>query len=270
MNLPENQYNIYQASHVENTYASGIDSVGKKEKDVETFNFPKYREVILSVGGKNIFSELTNSQNIHLVLDEETSLEIKTSYKNIIEVKGSNLFSLLSNSFTIGGTKGVIPSGQFALQGTQIWESTDVISFSLELKLYMTTSGYNDVLRPSLELAKWAVPSKKQSKNKILGNSLIPPGPNLADILQQLGVEVNSEKSFLGISLSDSKGVLNVQIGKHLQIDNVVITSVVPTYSAALDEDYAPVKCSLAVSFQTLEVATTDMIEGILQKFNAK
>lgn len=219
------------------------------------------REVILKAGSSNIFNLLNvpEPNKIRLFYDEETALNFKSEYENLVELGGTKFLNIAS-----AATGGFIPSGQFASQGFQIWKSTDVVEFSLTVTLHMQDSGLNQVVIPSLALSKLCVPSKKDSGNKTFGQALIPPGPDLQVLLSTIGIEVGEgDKTSYNVE-GVVRDPLSVTIGKFLTVDNVIITKVEPTFSDVLDEDYMPVSASISIDFRTIEVANTDMINKMI------
>jgi len=233
-------------------------------------NIPESRKVVFMLGKTNLFEELKkNTPKLKKVPDliytDETTIQVSSQYGNLINIKGSNLLTLLS-----GATNGVIPSAQFGLQGLQVWESTEPLEFSLSVELHMKNSGTDDVLIPALALSKVALPSYKGGDSK-KGMMLIPPGPDLKDVLSLVGASIGVDALFSGgrekKEAKDGGGMLSVKIGKFITIPNVLITKAEPTFSKLLDEDGAPVSCKIQLSFKTMEVATTYMIEQLINSF---
>lgn len=236
---------------------------------------PDHKKVKFKQNGADLF------QGVDFIYDDDLSLSISSTYDDLLpSTKGSNLLTLASGSLQFGG-KTDIPSGQFALQGFQIWKSTEPLEFNLNLHLYMKESGITDVVVPSLRLSKYSVPSKSE-KSIIPGiGGLIPPGPTINDILSLANVNSSDQTTIKGIlnaiGLSnrvDDKGrpisgLLDVEIGSFYMFRNCVLTKVVPTYSEAKDEDLAPISCDLSVDFRTAEVVTTEMIDTWIPSIGA-
>lgn len=236
---------------------------------------PDHKKVKFTQNATNLFPD------VDFIYEDDLSLDVSSSYDDLLpSSKGSNLLTLASGSLQFGG-KVDVPSGQFALQGFQIWKSTEPLSFSLDLHLYMKTSGVKDVVVPSLRLMKYAVPSKSD-KSIIPGiGGLIPPGPTINDILSLANIDSQSQTTIRNIlnalglsSRTDSQGLpvsglINVEVGSFYSFRNCVITKVVPNFSEAKDEDLAPIACSLAVDFRTVEVVTTEMIDTWIPSIGA-
>ena len=235
---------------------------------IDSFFIPEGREVKILLGTSNVFEELMKSSNgkltriPKLVYTDSTALSISSTYKNLVEAQGSTLLTLLS-----GATNGMIPSGQFALQGLQIWESTDVMEFSLTVSLYMVDDAKQDVVIPAISLSKICVPTYARNKEGSQGWGLIPPGPNIVTILNLVGADAVASKfsSEDNRNMANTGSLLSVQIGNYLRIDRVVMTKVEPTFSEILDENYIPTSCTLDITFRTVEVVTTDMLQQFIE-----
>ncbi|MGD9678178.1 MAG: hypothetical protein AB7V16_07415 [Vulcanibacillus sp.] len=236
---------------------------------IDIRNIPKERKIVLKLNEKDLFEELKKdipqlATPVDLIFTDEVTLQLTSKYGNLIQVKGSNLLTLLS-----GATNGIVPSGQFGIQGLQIWEETDPIEFTLSVELHMKTSGFSDVVVPALALSKICLPSYKSGDSK-KGISLIPPGPDLRTVLNLVGSSIGVTELFGSgkekKSEAEGGGLLTIEIGKYLTIPNVVVTKVEPTFSNILDEDYKPVSCKLSITFRTVEVATTYMISQMIKQ----
>lgn len=219
------------------------------------------REIVLKLGATNVFNalKLKDASKIHLMYDEGTSLAFSSEYENLVELGGNKFLNIVSAS-----TNGFIPSSQFASQGFQVWKETNVLEFSLTASLHMYDSGLNQVVKPALALSKLCLPSKSNEQNKIWGQSLVPPGPNIQVLLSTIGIEVGKEDATDYSVEGVIRDPLSISIGKFLTIDNVIITKIEPSFSEVLDEDYMPVSCDLSIDFRTTEVATTNMVDKIL------
>lgn len=220
----------------------------------------KGRFVNIFQGDLDIFANYPNSQ---LLITEEVTLKVNNTYTPLLgEINGSNLLNLLS----IGTEKSTIfiPS-QHQAQTMSIWKQTDPLKFDFTVELKMLNSGRNDVLKPVFELLSRITPAK--SNREFLGMSgwLIPPGPDITTILNKSGIKGGEVKDGVPSNRDKARGIFSIKIGKFLTIKDVVIVNAVPTFSKELDEDYCPVACSIAIEAQTVEVATVEMIQKILQ-----
>lgn len=210
--------------------------------------------------------------NVTFVYDDDFAFDISSEYGPILETQPVTLLTLLSDSIKIGGYG--IPSGQFALQSFQIWQTTEPLEFSLDLKMFMESSGQTDIVEPAMTLMKYVVPKKSTNSKGEPGQGLIPPGPNLQSVLEQSGITKDKfwgpvAQKFMNngiISSSTRKygGLLDIIIGHYWHFSDCIITGVKPTFSEAKDEDYAPISLDLTVEFRTSEVATEDMLDKIL------
>lgn len=228
------------------------------------FFVPPGREVKIYLDKTSIFAG-TEFANAVLMYDDDLQLNIKSKYGSLVENAGNNFMTLLSG-VSIGGIQ---ISGQFALQGLQIWQETDPLTFSLSVALHTNTDPLNDVIKPALHLASLIVPSTTGENGKESWN-LIPPGPNIAALLEQLGDGAASVSADLQNKkvLAKSKGVFNVEIGNYLSIPQVIITGVEPVFSKTLVEvegsgKLVPVSCKMGLEMTTASIATKEMLQGL-------
>lgn len=203
-----------------------------------------------------------------LYIDGEISLKTSSSFSPLWKASSNNLMNLVSSSFTFNGMS--LPSGQFAMQGVQIWESTEPLNFSIKANLYMKDNAYEDVFSPSLTLMELSLPmidtessitDAYTEKYNIQLKSLIPPGPNLTTILTDIGLGGVFEIG--GLKSTKSRGVYNIIVGDYLTISNVIVKGVDCTFSSILSEDNFPVSSELNFEFTTMEIATTNMLVGM-------
>ncbi len=234
-------------------------------------NFPKGREVVFLLDGENVFTRLgeglegTQLRIPKLYFTDELVLRFNSTFEDLIQVKSSTLLNLLS-----GWTNGVIPSGQFAVQGLQVWKETDPLEFSLSVELHMVDSGREDVVKPALALSKLCLPSYGPGVNGKQGFFLVPPGPHMGTIISGLtsgsftGQQVYGQES-TGKSIGQGGGILTVKIGEYISLPAVVVTKSEPTFSNILDEEFMPVSCKIEMTFRTIEVASRLMITQIIK-----
>lgn len=227
--------------------------------------FSKGREVkFYSSDNKDLLEAYTNT---HLLLTNDIEIRTVNTYGSILgEVEPNNLLNILASSFTFANFS--IPA-QNSLQSIAIWQKTDPLTMSLEVSVPMVNSGRRDVVEPMYQLIGYTLPSKVDD-NKGIKGSLIPPGPNLAAILDTVGL--SSEKvggaitaaSFNIIKVMKSKGVIKIKVGEYLTLPDCVITGITPTFSKELDEDYFPISCTATIDIQTVEVATEQMFLSMI------
>ena len=231
---------------------------------------PSYK-IVKIIGADN--SSVTGS--IPLILEDELSIKVSSKYGELWEASPNNFMNLLSSSFGL-------PSGQFALQGVQIWQSTDPIELSINASLEMDTDSYKDVIAPTVALMNTVLPSKNTKSQigedggfleKAITNlklkTLIPPGPNLQAIWR--AVSNGDANDVVSKALAHFKkgenGVYNVKIG-YAYFNNVIIKNVEPSFSSEMSYSesqmsYYPSRASLSLEMMTMEVATTDMMNNI-------
>ena len=234
-------------------------------------DIPQYRIVSINDNEGSIIG------NIPLIMDDDFSIKVSSKYGQLWESSPNNLMNLLSNSFSV-------PSGQFALQGAQIWQSTDPLDLSINVSLEMDTDSYVDVVYPSLTLMQTVVPSYSDgTEGGVRGateqfiekhfnlklKTLIPPGPNIQSLVNIMSSNKNDISSALISKRNGSKGLYTVKIG-FATFNNVIIKNVEPTYSKEYSyseskRNYFPVRASLSIEMTTMEVVTTNMILGIVK-----
>lgn len=207
--------------------------------------------------------------NVPLIFDGELSLKTSSDFGSIWDAEPNNLMSLVASSVEIGNFK--MPSGQFALQGAQIWQKTEPLEFTIKTNLYMDKDGFNDVVKPSLVLMQTCLPMKETiaERDNIMGlnvalQTLIPPGPNLQAILSTSGMISGDSKIMQDIK-NKVRGTYTLEIPPNFIFNNIIIKEVDVTFSKTLDEKGYPISASVDIEFRTMEIATTDMINRILK-----
>ncbi len=231
---------------------------------------PYYKIVkIKDASGKSI----TNS--VPFILEDDLSIKVSSKYGELWEASPNNFMSLLSSSFGL-------PSGQFALQGVQIWQSTDPIDMSVSVSIEMDTDSYKDVMEPIISLMSICLPTKgKNGSESQMGETalsdlklktLIPPGPNIQAIWKAVsnGQTNDVVSKALAHFNKASKGVYNMEIG-YVNLNGVIIKNVEPSFSSEMsysetEGGYYPVRASVGLEISTMEIATTDMIKNIFKR----
>jgi hypothetical protein len=187
-----------------------------------------------------------------LILEEDFSPQISNTYEPLIASKGSVSLSAFAGAFTPLRNLGA--SGQIKQQGFKVWTETKPLELKLALSLYMKTSGKTDVYEPATAIMRRSVPAVADN-----GFGLIPPGPNVLEIL---GISPSSVNEVAGFDLlASSEGALQIQIGSFMTIYGAVIENAIPTFSAQKDSDGYPVKCKLDLDISTSGVVTKSMID---------
>lgn len=217
-----------------------------------------------------VYEHKKSTSLVDLFVDDEVSIKASSKFGQLWEAQPSNIMNLLSGSFGL-------PSGQFALQGAQIWQSTEPLSFNITGHLYADKSAYEDVILKTEALMSCALPTYSggskmmceaneflESKMNLQLKTLIPPGPNIQTLLSSMSTNNNTNAS------SQGKGTYDIKIGC-FTFANVIITGVQPTFSkmptvASYKSRISipcPIKADIDLEFVTMEVATTDMINMI-------
>jgi hypothetical protein len=175
-----------------------------------------------------------------LILEEDISLNFQSSFSTLLGDQANKFLTLaggVSKDFlNIGFT------GQFKQFGYQIWEKTEPVSLSFSVGLYMETNAEFDVVDPSEELIKLALPEDAGLSNQ--GAGLIAPGPTLTEAL--------GKKT--GRSLYLSAG--------YIFLRPIIVKKVEPLYSLETDQFGYPIWCILRIDIETVFTATTNMIDS--------
>lgn len=185
------------------------------------------------------------SNGIPMILDEDITLSLSSSFKQLYGGKSNTLFDLagsVSKSFF-----GIGFSSKFKEFGFQIWENTDPVSFNVTVTFHMGINkeynAYTEVYKPAIELASLPLPTIGASIAGGLAENLEPPGPSPSTLL-------GGEK-FSPISL---------QIGNILYISNIIVKKAEPTFSTETDEFDYPIWAKVNLDIQSVETATVEMI----------
>jgi len=205
-----------------------------------------------------------------LIMDDDLSIKVNSKYGELWQSTPNEFMTLLAGAFGV-------PSGQFALQGVQIWQSTDPISVSINVDIQMDTDPYEDVIIPTKSLMSLVLPEKskmtigkKTSNTNLKLSTLIPPGPNVQAIVDMMKGDsriADNVDKLLDKFGTTSRGVYKVVIG-NINFNNVIITSIEPSFSKemAYSESkmgYYASSATLSIEISTMEMGTTDMIDTI-------
>lgn len=201
------------------------------------------------------------ANGVPLIFDDEFGFKVSSKYGQLWQGSSSNLQTLLAS-------KG-IPSGQFALQGLQIWNSTDPIKLSFSVHVEMDTDPINEVLNPIKSIMCKVLPHygngqtvdtdiqtgfvEKHFNLKL--KTLVPPGPNIQTIVEEMSA-----------SSKHASNTYTLKMG-YFTFNNMVITGADPKFSK--DVCYVsgkpyPISADLSLDIESIEVATTNMINDIL------
>ena len=227
---------------------------------------PRHRLVTITESG----SSQSVIGNIPLIIDDEVSIKVSSKFDELWQGSSNNLMTLLSGSFGL-------PSGQFALQGMQIWKGTDPIKLSFSVHVEMDTNPIDDVINPVRLLMCIALPYYSdgstitrdseglndklekwiQEHFNLKLKTLIPPGPNLQTIITSMSDENKSK------TIPNS---YDITLG-WCKFRNMVLTSLDPKFSkdvCYVNNKPYPISAELSIEASTLEVATTNMITEML------
>lgn len=216
-----------------------------------------------------------NITNVPMILDDDYSIKASSKFGQLWEASPNNLMNLLANSANI-------PSGQFALQGAQIWQSSEPLSLDVTANLYMNTDSYTDVVCSVKNLMCTCLPTMTSRSSKGLAGAteklvedkigiqlktLIPPGPNIQSIISTMSASTRRGGQLNSAVRGGAKGLYYVKIGT-FRLYNALVVDVNPTFSKEVSfspskQNYYPISASVQVTISSFEIATTDMISGL-------
>jgi hypothetical protein len=182
---------------------------------------------------------------VPMVLEEDITLSLSSSFSPLLEGANSKLFTLLGSVARDVMGRGF--STQYKELGFQIWESTDPISFTCTVGFYIdkiNVDGKSQVYDPMIALMKLPLPSEGG-----VAGSLIPPGPG---ILTLIGA---------GKGKKSQGKVLSCEIGNILRIDRIIVKKAEPTWSTDTDDNDYPIWGKCALDIQSLTTATAQMLD---------
>jgi len=183
---------------------------------------------------------LASLANTPLVLEEDITLNLNSSYAPVTSYSASTFLKIFSQSTR--ELTGYQVGTDFKELGFQLWENTKPVSLSITVGLYMKSDAQSEVWDPAKELMKIALPEELSGG---AGFGLKAPGPS---VLQALGL------------VKDTKDMLLVEIGK-IAIFPAVITGVEPTINKEVDQFGNPISVKLRIDIQTTYTATTNLID---------
>lgn len=216
-----------------------------------------------------------NITNVPMILDDDYSIKASSKFGQLWEASPNNLMNLLANSANI-------PSGQFALQGAQIWQSSEPLSFDISVNIYADTDSYNDVICSVKNLMCTCLPTMTSQSSKGLAGAteqlvqntlgvklqtLIPPGPNIQAIVKTMSANTKRGYQIQSATRGGAKGLYYAKIGT-FRLYNALVLDVNPTFSKEVSfsnakQNYYPISASVQLTLSSFEIATTDMITGL-------
>ena len=204
------------------------------------------------------------ANGVPLIFNDEIGFKISSKYGQLWQGSSSNLLTILAS-------KG-IPSGQFALQGLQIWNSTDPIKLSFSVHIEMDTDPINEVLNPIKSIMCTVLPYYPEGDKGVTVDTdlktglvekhfnlklktLVPPGPNIQTIVEEM---TNGT--------SHAENTYTLKMG-YFTFNNMIITGADPKFSkdvCYINGKAYPISADLSLDIESIEVATTNMINDIL------
>lgn len=192
---------------------------------------------------------LEGTENAKLILEEDITLTMSSSFNPITKGSSSPMFTMLSGLLRDAGktTMAGWASGQFKQLGFQVWEGTAPFKTTITINLFMENDAYEDVVKPTLALAKLCLPEA------VTGGALVAPGPS---ILTAFDNGKETEKGSMG-------KVLTCYIGRYI-LRNVIVETAQPTFSKQVDQNGYPISAKIELSITTVFSGTTNMIDEIV------
>jgi len=208
------------------------------------------RKVVIMVGENNVMEGDNIASGVNLVLEQDFSLNLSSSFKPLYSSGGNDLATFIGSITRDSG--GPAFSGQFKQFGAQIWQNTEPINFTMDFTFYRgMTEAYDaktEVYEPMKALMKLPLPSEGGTVEVGGANvtNLIAPGPSFLDVL--------------GLSGQNSK-VISISIGRVIAIPQIVVKRAQPTYSKDVDAGGYPIWGKINLEISSLFTATTSMID---------
>ena len=211
-------------------------------------------------------------------------LDLVTQYKNYFEqgLTGASHLKTVLNTLGLSAT--------FKWSNIETWDSSDPLEFSIPLELVARRNAFNEVYMPVVRLMALASPDVKRSAT--LGGVLLPPGPNALKVAIEEGLntlelftpenktgEVAKEFAYKGLKglktaadnlqrkitgTNQTGRTIRIEIGNFLNINNLILRSVNPTFQAGKGEllpmNYfgMPLRASVQLKFQGTRIFTAN------------
>jgi hypothetical protein len=202
---------------------------------------PKGKKVEFRIDGGEIFG----TEGKEFVLSENLTINFSSRFGDLVSSGSPKMLKVASGLLGSMGLPGAgILSGKFKQLGFQVWESTEPLSTSFTVKVFMKNDAYNDVVAPAIALAKICLPRED------VGGSLIGPGPTI-------------EAAFEGEEKLGKSRKITCQIG-NFRISNVVMERAQPTFSKTTDQYGYPIEATIEISIKTIYTATIEEVEKMV------
>lgn len=130
------------------------------------------------------------------------------------------------------------------VEGFRYWTGTSPLTVSgLKVMLYSDGNAYTDVVEPMKALMKCVLPVSNDQ------GQLMGPGPGVQEVFDKL-------------RKTSTIGSCSVSIGG-MYFSNVIFTQAQPIIGTVVDENGYPIKSEVNLEFSTMEIAHSQMIDGI-------
>lgn len=207
------------------------------------------------------------------VLSESVTVSLQSDYQPLFSDNdidndtlkaGGELLNAIGTAVSSGTGKRVGFSTRFKQGTTQVWKSTAPASFQIGLDLRRDpingggkVSG-KDLMEKVKIICKLPLPSEGDGTvQKSIGN-LIPPGPSF---IQGVGIDailgaMSPNKTYADIT---GGGLVKVTLG-NISFNRLILKTVEPTFSQAVDNSGYPISCRLSMQFTSIWAATNTTI----------
>ena len=125
----------------------------------------------------------------------------------------------------------------------QRWQGSSTIDLSLSISLVAESNASAEIIEPVSRLARMALPRASEGQ----AGFLAPPGPRLFRQNEE-GNDRSSDR-------------IDISIGEFLRFENIIITSVNPTFSGHMLPDGRPSSAEVGVNFRTFYIFDSSELE---------
>lgn len=212
---------------------------------------PAGKELRLATSKGNI------TGNVPLVLENEISISLSSSFKPLYGGGSNPLIDMLGNLSQ--GLVGLGFSSQFKEFGYQVWDKTDPLSINVtvtfRLGMLNLFSAREEVYIPMIKLASIPLPTVGGSLAEGTLENLVAPGPPPTTLLEGQDGE--------GFGYVGKYRKISLEIGNILRVDKVIVLKATPTVSTETDSAGYPIWAKVDMDIQSVETATVEMLQKV-------
>ena len=200
----------------------------------------------------SIMQGKTAITNVPLILEEEVTLSLSSSFKPIfgggntkVDIAGATVADIFGKGYGF--------SSRFKEFGYQFWENTDPLSFNATITFHMGILGLYrgriEVYEPAIALSQLPLPRTGQTAGNGTLENLIAPGPPPTSLLNIDGYKGKYQK-------------ISLQIGNVLYVNDIIVKRAEPTFSTESDDEGYPIWSKVNLDIQSVETATVEMLSN--------